>query len=115
VIRQIWEASAFLDGWFVGKYLLMPDHAHLFAKPAAEAKPLPEWVKTWKSISSRRLSRQLQVLPPVWQRDYFDHFIRSAASYSEKWHYVEYNPVRRGLCTKPDGWPYQGEIHDLAY
>ncbi len=115
ILRKIWETSAALDGWFVGRYLLMPDHAHLFAKPAVEAKPLPGWMKTWKSISSRQFGWQRRVAPPVWQCDYFDHFIRSAASYAEKWHYVENNPVRGGLCAEAADWLYKGEIHELTY
>ncbi len=26
----------------------------------------------------------------------------------EKWEYIRYNPVRAGLCSDPDGYPYAG-------
>jgi hypothetical protein len=53
--------------------------------------------------------------PPFWQADTFDHILRSAKSYSEKWDYVRANPVRSGLTAHPEGWPWQGEIHSLTF
>ena len=46
----------------------------------------------------------------AWQRGFFDHVMRNAESYSEKWHYVGENPVRAGLVARAENWPYQGEI-----
>ena len=31
-LTGIWQSSAELDGWFVGDYLLILDHVHLFAR-----------------------------------------------------------------------------------
>jgi hypothetical protein len=44
---------------------------------------------------------------------FFDHLIRSSESYAEKWEYVRENPVRAGLVTSADDWPWQGEIEYL--
>ena len=113
ILEEVWSNSASIDGWFVGRFLLMPDHVHFFATPTLEAKPLPDWMKSWKSISSRRISAVSRISPPVWQGDYFDHFVRSTAAYREKWEYVQNNPVRQGLCSCSVDWPYQGTLHDL--
>ncbi|HEY1107493.1 MAG TPA: transposase, partial [Opitutaceae bacterium] len=99
ILKDIWTKSAELDGWWVGQFIVMPDHVHLFARPSLDGKPLAAWMKTWKSISSRRISEALAIPSPIWQRDYFDHFVRSAKSYSEKWTYVAENPVRKGLVA----------------
>jgi len=93
----------------------MPDHVHLFARAATDAKPLAQWVETWKSLSSRQLKTQLGLEPPLWQRDYFDRFLRSADNYSEKWDYVAMNPVRKKLCEKPDDWPWKGRLNELRF
>src|SRR5688500_4208621 len=77
ILVEIWRRSAELDGWFVGRFVVMPDHVHFFARPARDAKTRAEWVKTWKSISSRQIAAAFGISPPVWQRDYFDHFLRS--------------------------------------
>ena len=115
VFREIWHRSAARDGWFVGRYVVMPDHVHLFAKPALEAKPLPDWMKTWKSISARRLMSSRMIAAPVWQPDYFDHFVRTPCAYEKKWEYVLQDPVRKGLCLKAEDWPFRGVLHDLAF
>jgi len=92
----------------------MPDHIHLFAMPVEDPMPFQRWVSTWKSISARRIVAEAGVAAPIWQRDYFDRFIRTTESYSAKWDYVRNNPVRAGLVAKPEDWPYQGVLYDLS-
>ena len=115
ILREIWERSATLDGWWVGHYILMPDHVHFFTRPEVDAKPIAKWVQTWKGTSSRSITKALNARPPIWQADYFDRFLRSTESYSEKWDYVEHNAVRAGLVECAEDWPYRGIIHDLMF
>jgi putative transposase len=96
-------------------HLLMPDHVHLFARAALDGKPLGAWIETWKSISARQLKIPLSFVPPLWQQDYFDQFVRSAWSYREKWDYVAMNPVRKNLCARAEDWPWRGRLHDLWF
>jgi len=114
-LNEVWQKSGHLDGWYVGRFLLMSDHVHFFAMPAAEAKPRGAWNKMWKSVTSRRMAKEFAVHPPFWQDDTFDHILRGPESYEEKWTYVRDNPVRAGLCKKADDWPWQGEIHVLKF
>jgi REP element-mobilizing transposase RayT len=51
----------------------------------------------------------------LWQREFFDHLLRSSESYSEKWNYVRDNPVRSGFVLSADDWPYSGEIERLEF
>jgi putative transposase len=114
-LRAIWEKSSINYGWFVGRYVLMPDHVHLFARAALDAKSLARWVQAWKSLSARLIARSSDRDPPIWQRDYFDRFLRSSESYGQKWNYVWTNPQRAGLVVHPDEWPYGGIITDLSF
>ena len=72
-----------------------------------------------KSWSSRRVHEILRsrlataATTPLWQREFFDHMLRSSESYSEKWNYVFENPVRARLVMRADDWPYAGEIESL--
>jgi len=91
----------------------MPDHVHFFARPVIQARPLADWVEMWKSVSSRQIAGALSINPPIWQADYFDRFLRSSESYSDKWRYGEENPVRAGLVGSVEDWPYRGTINDL--
>jgi len=114
--------SAFFDfchaatdyGAHVGRYVLMPDHVHLFATFARDSLALSAWIKSLKNSLSKLL-REQNVAALHWQKGFFDHVMRSADSYSEKWDYVRANPVRAGLVATPEAWPYHGTIHDLRF
>jgi len=58
---------------------------------------------------------RLGIQKPHWQEGFFDHVLRTAESYSQKWDYVRMNPVRAGLCDEPGEWPYQGEIVSISF
>ncbi|MDD2765391.1 MAG: transposase [Opitutaceae bacterium] len=115
VLVGIWNRSPVADGWFVGRFIVMPDHVHLFARPSADAKLLAHWIQTWKSLSSRQITALLKITPPLWQKDYFDRFLRSADNYQGKWNYVVMNPMRKRLCSRPAEWPWQGELTELRF
>ncbi len=41
-----------------------------------------------------------------WQENYFDHRIRNDKELELKSTYIRHNPVVKGLCTKPELWPW---------
>ena len=92
----------------VGRYVIMPDHLHLFVC-GPDNFELGRWIGQLKQC----LGKSVVPAPsadPVWQRRFFDHVLRSDESYAEKWNYVRENPIRAGLVTNADDWPYAGEI-----
>ena len=99
---------------FAGRYVLMPDHLHLFVKFSDEEFDVSMWVKNLKNFLSKKL-REMGIVAPHWQKDFFDHVLRSEESYSEKWLYMVENPVRAGLVKEWKDWPYQGEIYPLRF
>jgi len=98
----------------VGRYVLMPDHIHLFAQFAPDSVNLSGWVKSLKNALSKRL-RLNSVSAPHWQKGFFDHILRSSGSYEEKWEYVRQNPVRAGLVQRTEEWEFQGKIYPLEF
>ena len=99
---------------FVGTYVLMPDHLHLFVSISGESTSLQKWMKSLKNALSKAL-RSGGISSPHWQKTFFDHALRSAESYAQKWDYVRNNPVRAGLVENCLAWPYAGEIFVLEY
>lgn len=91
----------------------MPDHVHFFCAPELDGKPLPVFIGFWKEWTSKGIKRALGLTHPVWQEEFFDHVLRSSESYQQKWDYVRDNPVRAGLVTNADDWPWQGEVEEL--
>ena len=93
-------------GIALGRYVIMQDHLHLFVAGNVDFD-LGVWVRGIKRVVAAAVSGGRSDL---WQRGFFDHLIRNGESYSEKWEYVYQNPVRAGLVSCADEWPYQGEI-----
>lgn len=92
----------------VGRYVIMPDHVHLFVRGDFDFV-LGRWIKSLKQTLAKaagfsRLDGQ------IWQEGFFDHVLRNDESDVEKWNYVRENPVRADLVKIADDWPYQGEI-----
>ena len=65
----------------VGRYVLMPDHLHLFVCGPAKFR-LEQWVRLLKTTLGRKL-RDLSHEPDLWQRGFFDHLVRNLESYAE--------------------------------
>ena len=101
-------------GAWVGRYVLMPDHLHLFVSLDDERRMLERWVKSLKNTLSKSLRSQ-GMCAPHWQKTFFDHVLRSGESYSRKWEYVRANPVRAKLVVEAETWPYAGEIFPLEF
>jgi REP element-mobilizing transposase RayT len=96
-----------------GCYMIMPDHIHLFVRFGGEVQ-ISMWIKSLKNSLSKSL-RLSGKQAPHWQKGYFDHLIRSEASYEKKWIYTRENPVRKGLVAESGYWPYQGEVNPLPF
>jgi len=110
-LRSCWLEAT---DWLVGRYVLMPDHLHLFCAPGRLDYPaLLTWVGFWKSRAAARWPSPHE--GRVWQRDFWDRQIRNGEHYDQKWEYVRENPVRAGLVASWRDWPYQGELHGLRW
>jgi putative transposase len=102
------------DGIVCGEYVIMPDHIHFFLRIDPNRYTVGKTVGFIKQSLSKPL-RDLNVAQPHWQPGFFDHILRSANSYSEKWDYVSKNPVRAGLVKSADCWKYQGTVSVISY
>ena len=111
LIIDSWERA---DSWRVGKYVIMPDHIHLFCSPNKIPIPsLKSWVQYWKKEVSRAWSNKDDL--PIWQKGYWDTQMRKGDSYTEKRYYIERNPIRKGLIAEGEKWKYQGELNVLRW
>jgi putative transposase len=69
----------------IGRYVVMPDHAHFFCSAELKAKTLSTFMQAWKQWTSKRMARELKLSGTIWQEEFFDHVLRSSESYSQKW------------------------------
>jgi putative transposase len=108
LLKDVWRNAR---AWLVGRYVIMPDHLHLFASPGELDLPFDNWVRYWKSQFTKRHRFRAH----AWQTDHWDRRLRSEESYDGSWEYVMNNPVREGLVTSSEAWPFQGELCELRW
>jgi putative transposase len=115
LLHQTWSE---VTAWLVGDYLLMPDHLHLFCAPRDFYFTIETWISYWKrefSLKRRRLAGTLVPLEWKFQSRGWHHRLRDGENYSEKWIYVQENPVRKGLIKRIEDWPFKGRGFDLIW
>ena len=101
--------------WLDG-FVVMPNHVHILVTPVGQNE-LSSIIRSWKSISARRINEMRQSKGSVWQKESFDHIVRNATSLMKFQQYIEDNPkflnqeqfalllMRRGrrVCDERDG------------
>ncbi len=88
-------------------YVVMPEHVHvLLGEP--ERSNLAQVIKSLKQGVSRKSIGNNE---PFWQKRYYDHNVRDYDSFVQKLRYIHRNPVKRGLCVKPEDWEWSSFRH----
>jgi len=93
--------------WYARLFLFMPDHCHALLSFPAE-RVWTRTIRDWKHWTSVRLGIH-------WQREFFDHRLRSDESFGEKAEYIAQNPVRAGLVTRAEDWPHVWRSQDAPF
>jgi len=111
ILLDEWSQLRGRRGWAVGRFVVMPDHVHFFTTPTPDcAIPLSDAIGRWKEWTAKRILRGNRRPAPLWQPEFFDHVLRTAASREQKWRYVRENPVRARLAATAEAWPYSGRV-----
>ena len=94
--------------------MVMPDHVHLILTPLVCVErrrmySLQEILGSIKKYSARRINSGLGGRGHVWQQESFEHVIRSSESLDAKVAYILANPVRAGIVSLPEEYPWKWE------
>ncbi len=94
-------------------FVVMPEHVHLLVSEP-ERGTLARALQSLK-IASARLTRSLRTYEgqtaALWQKRYYDRYLRDYEEFSRTLRYIHRNPVRRGLCARPEDWPWSSFRH----
>ena len=94
-----------LGYWRVMAATVMPNHIHLFFR--CESLSVSVVMKRFKKYTAREANRILNRKGKrFWQREWFDHWSRSQQEDDKIISYTSNNPVRAGLVSKPEDWPW---------
>ncbi len=81
---------------------VMPDHLHWLLRIAG---PPGGWVKPFK-LATIQAARDLGIASRLWQRSYYDRILWTREGLEAAERYILENPVRAGLVTAGEDWPY---------
>jgi putative transposase len=98
-----------IDGWVV-----LPDHMHcIWMLPHGDDNFSTRWrlikshfVKIFPKEERQSSIRQKRGERGIWQRRYWEHFIRDNNDYHRHLDYLHYNPVKHGYVRRVADWPY---------
>lgn len=94
-------------------YVIMPDHLHMLVRPTRTN--ISQIMHAVKINSSRDIHRGMhsQGIDTSamenwfqWQQSFYDRVITDNLDFRNHVEYIRYNPVRAGLCTKPENYPF---------
>ena len=90
----------------------MPDHVHLLIS-ASDKKGIIELIKEIKSLSAK-LAWQLGYNGIIWQRSFYDHFLRKDEDCRIAANYIIHNPVRAGIVEHWKDYQFSGSsVYEL--
>ena len=87
-------------------YCFMPDHVHLLLAPSAGGDVIG-FVRGFKGASTR-LAWRFGIGPRLWQRSFYDHFLRREEVLENTAQYILNNPVRKGMVERYQDYPLAG-------
>lgn len=102
IVRQEFTA---LSDWQVGipHFTIMPNHWHALIVPGLDcAHSLSAIMKRLKGRTAKHLRAVIGGRGPLWQREWFDRWMRSDAEWEKCVAYIRTNPVKAGLA---ETWP----------
>jgi len=91
-------------------YVVMPSHCHVAFMPLGDTsgnRPFRQAIlQSLKRYTACRCNEVLGRSGRFWQPESFDRVVRGSASLERVVAYIERNPVKAGLCRKPEEWEF---------
>jgi putative DNA methylase len=107
IADRVQDALLFFDGsrYRLQAWVVMPNHVHALLTPGAGWE-LGQILHSWKSFTSNECNKLLGRRGEFWQTESFDRYVRDERHYRNAVVYIENNPVKAGLCERPEDWPW---------
>jgi REP element-mobilizing transposase RayT len=94
-----------LNDWSVAipHFTIMPNHWHALIVPERDCQhSLGEIMKRVKGRTGKRLRQKLGGTGAIWQREWFDRWIRNEPEWQKTIAYIQQNPVKAGLVKRTE-------------
>jgi REP element-mobilizing transposase RayT len=85
---------------------IMPNHVHVVFR-STQKNELDEILHSWKSFTANKINRILGREGRLWQREYYDHLVRTPEEFERVIHYVLENPTKANLKNWQWVWAFK--------
>ncbi|MEP4076608.1 REP-associated tyrosine transposase [Haloferula sp.] len=85
------------------EWCVMPNHVHVLTR-IFSGSSMEQVVRSWKNYTAREINKLIGRSGRLWAPDYFDRLIRDEEHLGRARRYIRFNPVKAGLCSKPEDW-----------
>ena len=99
-------------GFLFTAWVSLPDHWHAILLPR-HPLTISEVMESIKVGSTLRINARRNESGLLWQPRFFDRALRTVKEYNEKVQYIHLNPVKAGLASRPEDWPWSS-VHDYT-
>ena len=86
----------------------MPNHVHVLVKTMPDIS-ISDIMHSWRSFTAHEANMVLGRTGQFWMEEYFDRYIRDAEHFDSTVRYIRNNPVKAGLVSEPEQWPWAGD------
>ncbi len=93
--------------------VILPDHLHaLWKLPEGDADFSRRWMVIKRKFSSGlsgaviSASKAKKREKGIWQRRFWEHYIRDEEDWRRHVDYIHFNPVKHGYVSEPQNWQY---------
>ena len=108
IARMVMESIAFREeqkNWRLFEYVIMPSHIHMYLQMTRGR--LKSEMEKFKRRTGHEAAKLMELnAGRFWQREWFDHWSRSAEEGEKIRTYIQQNPVKARLVSKHTDWPY---------
>jgi REP element-mobilizing transposase RayT len=91
-------------------WVIMPNHVHLLLSPLP-GFALSSITHSIKSFMATAANKILNRTGRFWFPETFDRYIRNYEHFENTFNYIENNPIKAGLCRKPEDWRFSSAYH----
>ncbi|MBX3741951.1 MAG: transposase [Akkermansiaceae bacterium] len=86
-------------------WCIMPNHVHVLLRLLGN-QALADIARLWKGSSAFGINRLIGRSGALWQREYYDRYVRDLEHFHDCRAYIRNNLVKANLCEKPQGWRF---------
>lgn len=94
-------------------WCVMPNHVHSLFTPEP-GFTMSQISHSWKSFTAHVCNKLLGRTGQFWEHEPYDRYIRNDQHFRNAVAYIENNPVKAGLCGRPEDWRWSSARRRLG-